>query len=155
MHNADSRYTTTAELELSENGVFVSNTIGHSMEPFLSHHRDVVVIVRPERELRRLDVVLYPSREGYYILHRIIAVRGDTLVIRGDNTYVKEYVPRSAVIGVLESYTRDGKHGEISSFGFRLYSGFWTFIYPLRALSRKLRIGLSRLYRKILPKKKH
>lgn len=153
MNNPEHGTLSTAERELLENGVYVSNTIGHSMEPFLSHHRDTVVISSPEGEIRKYDVVLYPAGAGRFILHRVIAVRGDTLVIRGDNTFVKEYVPREAVIGVLCSFTRRGKRGCVTDRGYRLYARFWSFIYPLRAFWRSLRHTLGRARRKLFGKR--
>ena len=144
----------TAERELLENGVYVSNTIGHSMEPFLSHHRDVVVIAKPEREPRKYDVVLYPGESGKFILHRIIAVRRDHFVIRGDNTYFKEYVPKSRIIGVLVSFTRKGKRGSVTDLGYRFYSRMRCASYPLRVFYRKLRMTLGRVKRAIFGKRK-
>ena len=58
-------YKSTAERELAESGIYATNTVGHSMEPFLSHHRDVVVIARPESEPKRFDVVLYAGKDKW------------------------------------------------------------------------------------------
>ena len=144
----------TVERELSEFGVYATNTVGHSMEPFLSHHRDVVVIKRPERELRKYDVVLYPGEGDTYVLHRIIALKDGHCVIRGDNTYRKEYVPKEKILGVLVSFTRKGKRGEVTDLGYKLYSRLRCASYPLRALWRRLRLALGRMYRAVKPKKK-
>lgn len=154
MSNPVDNALSTVELELRESGVYVTNTVGHSMEPFLSHHRDVVVISRPERELRKYDVVLYPSSSGDYVLHRIIKLREKDLVIRGDNNYFKEYVPRDRIIGVLTSFTRKGKHGEVTDFGYRFYSLMRCANYPLRAAWRKLRGALGKAYRAVFKKNK-
>ena len=149
------RYPTpgTIEAELAAHGVYASNTRGYSMMPLLKHHRDVVVILPPEGELKKYDVALYPMGESDYILHRVIAVRDDCYVIRGDNTYVREYVPKDKVIGVLSEYTRAGKHHTCQDFSFRLYSRLWCAIYPLRLIYRNARIKLSRAYRSIFKKK--
>lgn len=153
MNNNGSAYT-TAEAQLRENGVYMSNTIGHSMEPFLCHHRDAVVISRPMGKIKKYDVVLYRGKPGSYILHRVISVKGDNLVIRGDNTFVKEYKTASDVVGVLTSFVRDGKRGEVTDRGYRFYSRFWNFIYPLRAALRAVRLFLGRLKRKLFGSKK-
>ena len=102
------------------------------MEPLFRTGRDMVVIKRAEGEMKKYDVVLYRGAGGEYILHRIIKVRDDLYIIRGDNTYSKEYVPKDAVIGVLTSFNRKGKSGSPASFSFKLYSRLWNFIYPLR-----------------------
>ena len=142
------------ERELSENGFFVSNTLGVSMQPLFKTHRDMVIIKRPDRELRKYDVVLYKDKAARYILHRIIKVCEDFYVIRGDNTYAKEYVPKENVIGVLTSYRNKMKRHSVEDFSFKLYSRFWNFIYPLRYLKRKLRIALGRIYKKLFKKAK-
>ena len=91
---------TSIEKELEEFGFYASNTLGVSMRPLFKTHRDMVIIKRPEEELKKYDVALYVCR-GKYILHRVIAVLDDVYIIRGDNTYRKERVPKQSVIGVL------------------------------------------------------
>ena len=148
MSNKGNEYS-TAERELAENGVYMSNTVGHSMEPFLCHHRDAVIISRPQREIRKYDVILYPGKPGSYILHRVIATRGDTLIVRGDNNFFKEYVPKSDVIGVLTSFVRRGKRGSVTDLGYRFYSVSRVLLYPLRSLARRIRAMLGRLRRSL------
>ena len=142
-------YKSTAERELAESGIYATNTVGHSMEPFLSHHRDVVVIARPESEPKRFDVVLYAGKDDSYVLHRIILVRDDCYVIRGDNNYFTERVPKDKILGVLVSFTRKGRRGSVKDFGYRLYSRIRCATYPIRALVRKIRTALGRAYRAI------
>ena len=144
----------TIEAELEKHGIYASNTRGYSMKPLLSHHRDVVIIMPPEGELKKYDVALYPMGESDYILHRVIAVRDDCYIIRGDNTYVKERVPKDMVIGVMTEFTRAGKHHTCRDLSYRLYSRVWCAIYPLRVLYRKARAALSRVYRAIFKRKK-
>jgi signal peptidase I len=144
----------TAERELREHGVYMTNTIGHSMEPFLSHHRDAVVIAAPQRPPKRYDVVLYPGKGGSYILHRIIKVKRDHYVIRGDNNYFREYVPKAKIIGVLVSFTRAGKRGQVTDLGYRLYSRRRVLCYPLRVFYRRARAALAKLYRAVFRRKK-
>ena len=144
----------TIEAQLAEHGIYASNTRGYSMKPLLSHRRDVVVILPPDGELKKYDVALYPMGESDYILHRVIAVREDCYVIRGDNTYVKEYVPKDKVIGVLTEYTRAGKHHTCRDLSYRIYSRIWCAIYPIRFIFRKTRIALSRAYRAVFRRKK-
>ena len=150
------KYSTpgTIEAELAEYGTYASNTRGYSMKPLFSHHRDVVVISPPDGELKKYDVALYPMGESDYILHRVIAVRESCYVIRGDNTYVKEYVPKDKVIGVLTEFTRAGKHRTCKDLSYRIYSRFWCAIYPIRLFLRKTRIALSRIYRAVFKRKK-
>lgn len=148
------RVSTTLETELAERGAFAYRTSGVSMEPLFRTHRDVVVVKRPTRELRPLDVALYKSDvEGKYILHRVIGVRSTHYIMRGDNTFVREYVPKEAVVGVLAEFNRKGRSYSATHLGYRLYSFVWRLIYPLRWLFRHLlRVG-AKLFRLFFKKK--
>ena len=142
------------ERELAEHGSFASITKGVSMQPLFRTRRDMIVISAVERPLKKYDVVLYRGNGGEYILHRIIKIGKDFYVIRGDNTYSKEYVPREKIIGILTSYNRKGKHGSPDSFSFKFYSRIWHYLYPVRYLFVRTRAPLARAYRKMFPKKK-
>ena len=145
------------EKELSEHGVYATNTSGVSMRPLFKTHRDVVVIKKAEGELKKYDVVLYRSYtngEHVYVLHRIIGVKDDAYVIRGDNTYVKEYVPKEAVLGVMISFNRKGKRHTVDESGYKAYSRIWNFIYPIRALYAKCRRFAGRVYRKLFKRRR-
>ena len=135
------------ERELEQHGVYASVTRGISMRPLFKTSRDMVIIKKPTRELKKYDVVLYTGAGNKYTMHRIIGFKGDTLVIRGDNTYTKEYVPRENVIGILTDFNRKGKHHTVNEFSFKLYSRFWNFIYPLRLVLFKIRKLLGKIYR--------
>lgn len=125
------------ESELLAHGTCLTRTRGKSMKPLLKENRDAVMLMRSDREIKKYDVVLYKDSLGRYILHRVIAIKGDVFVIRGDNTYKKELVPKSEILAVMVSYNRKGKSRSIDSFGYKLYSRVWNFLYPLRHIARK------------------
>ena len=142
------------EQELDKHGVYASITSGTSMRPLFKTHRDMVIIEKPKGELKKYDVALYHSKTGNdYVLHRVIAVREEDYVIRGDNTFVKEYVPKKAIVGVLTVFNRKGKRHSTEDLGYRIYSVIWNFIYPLRFVFRCFRTVLAKVYRKIFRKK--
>ena len=142
------------ERELERHGSYASVTRGPSMRPLFKTSRDMVVIKRPTAPLKKYDVVLYTGAGNRYTMHRIIGFKGDTLVIRGDNTYVKEYVNPSRVIGILTEFNRKGKHHTVGELSFRVYSRIWNFIYPIRFLAFKARNLLCKIYRALFKKKK-
>ena len=133
------------EILLSE-GSYMTLTDGTSMRPLFKTHRDAVVLTPPEGDLRKYDVVLYRVGDRY-VLHRIIKIKGDILVIRGDNTFKKELVPRSSVLARLSSFNRRGKHGSVEDFGYKLYSRLWNFLYPIRYLFYLVRRALGKIKR--------
>lgn len=116
---------------LAREGKLVYKTRGVSMEPMLRQDRDLVVIRVPVARLKKFDVALY-KRGADYVLHRVIVVRDDHYLIRGDNTYSMEVVPDTAVIGVLTGFQRKGKTYDVSDRGYQRYVRFWHWIYPLR-----------------------
>lgn len=135
--------------QLRLHGTHASLTSGVSMQPLFKTHRDVVMLSVPDRELKKYDVVLYPAPNGKFYLHRIVKVKEKEFLIRGDNTYVTEHVPKSAIVAVMTSFNRKGKHFEISAFGYRFYSRVWVFFYPVRRFFVRVKGALGRIYRKL------
>ena len=129
----------TLEEMLRRDGFLVYKTRGVSMRPLLKENRDLVTIRPFDGRLKKYDVPLYRRRGNRYTLHRIIAVRENDYVIRGDNTFAKEYVPDNAVIGVLTGIRRKGKDIDLSGAGYRFYTRFWNLLYPVRFVLHKAR----------------
>lgn len=57
---------------LMEEGKEVSMIIsGSSMNPFLIHHRDSILMKKPDGPVRRGDMVFYQRPSGAYVMHRV------------------------------------------------------------------------------------
>ncbi len=130
-------------------------TAGCSMRPLFREHKDVVVIKRVTRPLKKGDVVLYPTKLGRKnILHRIMRFKGDTVIIRGDNNYKTEYIPRERIKGILVEFYRNEKHVVCEkSFKYKLYTFYICHSYWLRFPIKKAHYFLSAIKRKIFKKK--
>ena len=124
------------------------------MEPLFRTGRDMVVIKRREGECKKYDVVLYRYPSGKYVLHRIIRVRENEYIIRGDNTFIREHIPKDRILGVLERFNRKGKSHTVNDRGFKIYSRLWNFIYPVRYLINLSVRAVRKLYRLIFKRKK-
>lgn len=99
--------------ELLKNNQPVIRVItGYSMYPTLINHKDVVVIEPLKRSLKVNDVVLYKSsKEDVYILHRIMRIKGDKLVIRGDNNnFYERCYTKKDVLGIMTGFYKDDKY---------------------------------------------
>lgn len=134
-----------------------SLTVGISMEPMLREHKDIVIIKRIDRKLKKNDVPLY-KRTGRdkLVLHRILKVTENGYVIRGDNLYIKECdVKDGDIIGVLKAFYRDGKYYDCEkSRKYKIYVFFMRASYPLRYIWKfKLRPFLGKVKRFILRQK--
>ena len=136
--------------ELESRGVYASTTSGTSMWPLFKTHRDVVVLEKPKKAPKKYDVVLYPGVAGKFLLHRIIGERGDCYLIRGDNTYRTEVVPKSEIIAVLTAFNRKGKHHTPDEKRYQRYIRIWNFVYPIRYALNLVRRLLSKIKHKIL-----
>ena len=125
---------------------------GTSMMPLLRQDRDLFTVVRKSRDrCRKYDIVLYKDKDEY-ILHRIIKVVPDGYIIRGDNTYRKEFRSDNQILGVVTGVIRDGKEISVTDPGYRLYSVLRNVSYPFRFLLMKIRRVAARLLRSIIRK---
>ena len=152
MHNLDNQRTIIEE-ELRKHGSYASTTRGFSMQPLFKTGRDVVIIKKPCGELKKYDVALYHGRNGSYVMHRVIRVLDNEYIIRGDNTFINEHVPKDSIIGVLTEFNRKGKKYTVNDRAYRIYSVIWTFIYPVRLIKYKLRRLAGKIYRKVFKRR--
>ncbi len=133
---------------LETEGEFISLTKGVSMRPMLRQGKDIVIVTKPTRELRKGDVPLYKRRNyDFLLLHRILKVEEDHYVIRGDNTYSLEHVPKDYVVGVLKEFYRGGKYVNCeTSKGYKRYIKFVMVSYPIRFVwKRRIRPVLAKI----------
>ena len=107
---------TTFEDELERTGKIIYTNVGDSMMPLLREKRDLVIIRKAQKPLKKYDVPLYKRDSGQYVLHRILKVRKQDYVICGDNRYRKETgITDKHIIGVLDGMVRDGKEISVSN----------------------------------------
>lgn len=138
------------ETVLEEKGEVIVSTSGFSMYPMLRNKRDMVVIAKVNRKLRKNDVPLYRLKSGKLVLHRILKITKDGYIIRGDNLFKKERnITDKNIIGVLKAFYRDGKFYDCNkSKKYKAYVFLNRISYPLRFVWAK---GL----RPVLSKFKH
>lgn len=107
---------------------------GYSMRPFIEHNRDKVVLV-PTRPPKTGEVVLAEITPKIYVLHRIIAIKGNTIILQGDGNSAKEKEITSAdrIIGTAKAFIRKGRYISTDSRVWRLYSTFWQIATFLRS----------------------
>lgn len=107
---------------------------GYSMNPFIMHLRDLVVLGPwKDEDIRRGTVVLAKDIKGNYVIHRIIKREGSLITLMGDgNIGLTEQAEVKEVIGRLYSVKRKRRTYGTESLIWRLYSWFWMLITPLR-----------------------
>ncbi len=107
---------------------------GFSMRPFLEDGRDSVLLRKPTDETRKGDVVLAEVAPGRYVLHRVVAVNGDNITLRGDGNFGTEHCKTSDIHGFAVGFYRNGSKRLDSTNGikWRVYSALWTRLLPIR-----------------------
>ncbi len=98
--------TVAYEELLEKDGRVMTHVVGASMLPLL-HDRESIVLVEAADRVppRRGDVVLYKTGKTY-ILHRILSIQKNEYITRGDNTWAKEHVPKSALLATMTGFYR-------------------------------------------------
>lgn len=134
-----SDYEETIRLVLESGGEFRMYPRGTSMLPLLVEGRDSVVLVIPDKELRRGDIIFYRRENGQYVLHRIVGVEPDGFVLCGDNqTVLERGIGASQVIGVVKDIFRGEQRVRQEEIGYRCYLILWRS-FLLRRIYFKLR----------------
>lgn len=121
---------------VAEGTDIVMPVTGNSMLPVWRDQRDSITLTacRPEA-LHKGDVPLYRRSNGQPVVHRIVKVRRDSFDFCGDAQTAIEYrVPKSAVIAVVKSFTRQGRAYAGHHRGYRLYTQIWLWLRPWRAV---------------------
>ena len=106
---------------------------GVSMRPFLEDRRDKAILRKPQ-SIHVGDAVLAEVAPKRYVLHRIIAIEGNKVTLRGDGNLANETCSISDVHGYAEAFYRKGRKKADSTSGRKwlLYSYIWTRLYPIR-----------------------
>ena len=139
----------TVENSLKKDGFIMSTIVGVSMLPTLRQNSDRVIIEVPKSLLKKYDIALYKRWDGKYVLHRVLDVGDGFYVIRGDNTYIEEYVPFNDVKGVVTHFVRGGKMVDVTDEKYLSYVKVLYKMYPVRKLIWRCHVAGSKVKRKI------
>ena len=125
---------------IAEEGKVVSLRIaGISMSPFLCQERDWIYFTRPDRALRRGDMVFYQRDTGQYVMHRIYQIRGEEYYMLGDaQTCVEGPLRREQIFALIVQVKRKGKILRPGNFWWEFFGRVWIRMRPLRPLASRL-----------------
>lgn len=109
-------------------------TIGSSMCPTFYSGRDRVILKKAIPDgLKKGDVVLYRRENSILVLHRICKITPDGFFMVGDNQIEVEGPIKAAQIkGILIAFIRKGRYVKVSNPLYRLGTGLWLRIRPIR-----------------------
>lgn len=121
---------------------------GMSMLPMLRPGIDTVVLSPVPETLKKYDLPLYQRQDGKYVLHRIVAVEGDTYTCMGDNQfYPEEGLARGQMIALVTAFTRGKREYAVTDIRYRLYCYLWHVSRPVRHFRHR---GMGWLRRHLL-----
>lgn len=106
---------------------------GFSMRPFLEDGRDKALLVVP-KDIKEGDIVLAETTPQHYVLHRLIKINDNKVVLRGDGNLGNEYCNITDIKAKAIGFYRKG-HTDldcVTSRKWRIYSWWWTRLYPIR-----------------------
>lgn len=141
---------------LARDGKALRLPIGISMWPLLRNRRDMFVVEPVNRELRVGDVVLYPKFDGHLIFHRIVKIRENDYVIRGDNNLFFEYgINDEKIIAVMSGFYRGNRYIDCeTSKGYKAYMVFERITHVPRVIVYRVCRKVGSLLFKMLKKGK-
>lgn len=134
--------------ELASGGSAVINIRGQSMLPLMKEGACNVRIVPATFPLKKYRIPLYKREDGQFVLHRVIRVKKDGYVCRGDHQIQKEFpVTDPMIIGVADARIVKGKEKPLRS-AFALVQGcFLAETAWLRGMARLCFGRLGRLWK--------
>ncbi len=135
-------YESDMEKLLAEGNSIQIKPRGYSMYPLLVPGRDAAVISPLEkgRQLKRGDVVLYRryTKQGakdILVLHRIWKVDVQGVFLVGDNQKeVEGPLKQEQILGIAIQIIRKERRISTRNAGYRLITGIWLMLRPLRPL---------------------
>lgn len=137
--------------QIANNGEVSFTPKGNSMLPMLRNNMDTVVLGSAAGKLKKYQVALYLRDNGQYVLHRVVKVKVDYYVMRGDNQFVDEWGIRDdQIIGIVHSFTRKGRTYSCDSKTYIIYYKLWTATTYVRKYIRKCRRLAGKVKRKII-----
>jgi hypothetical protein len=108
---------------------------GRSMRPFLEDGRDkALLIAAKDVEIKKGDAVLAEIIPQRWVLHRIISIEQEQVTLRGDGNLGTEHCKLTDVKAKAIGFFRKGRINpdRTDSTKWRVYSWWWTRLYPIR-----------------------
>lgn len=106
---------------------------GFSMRPFLEDNRDKALLVKAN-SVKVGDPVLAEIGSRHFVLHRIIAINGTDVTLRGDGNLSCEHCKTENIVGNVIGFYRKNRTmlDRIDGKKWIIYSYIWTRLFPIR-----------------------
>lgn len=113
---------------------------GSSMNPFLIHQRDTILFCKPNRPLKKGDMVFYQRDNGRFVMHRICKVKKQENelylydIIGDAQTEIEYNVRADQIFGLVIKVCRKGKWIKEGDFWWEFFEHVWIHIIPIRRI---------------------
>lgn len=127
--------------ELVEEGKEVSMMIsGSSMNPFLIHQRDYILMKKPQELLKSGDMVFFQRKDGAYVMHRIhhMDQEGKLYIIGDAQTKMEGPIDQEQVFAIVTKVQRKGKWITSGNFWWEFFEHIWLHLIPFRRILMRL-----------------
>lgn len=126
--------------ELVEEGKEVCLILsGGSMLPFLAPQRDQISFRKPERTLKKGDMVFFQRDNGRFVMHRIRKIRPEGYYLIGDAQIDLEGpVREDQIFALVTSVQRKGKWIGPGDFWWEFFEHVWLYLVPFRQTILKI-----------------
>lgn len=150
MRQIDAREYISTLKELTKEGKEVSMLIsGSSMSPYLVHARDSICFKKPDRRLKKGDMVFFQRTTGQYVMHRIVKIKKDGYYMLGDaQREIEGPIKEEQIFALVTRVKRRGKWEGPESFWWKFFAHVWIHLVPVRqGIVSVYRIG-HRIFKK-------
>lgn len=111
--------------------------VGISMSPMLRSKKDGIRIVPLRRQLVLGDIVMFHTKQGKIVTHRVCKLEKDTLQTQGDNCKIPDApIPYDYVYGLVTHIHRGKRLIFVDTPGWRRYGRFMYHTTPVRMFLR-------------------
>ena len=131
--------------ELEKNSVIAFTPKGNSMWPTLKGEKQAVIVAKKEKRLSYFDVALYVREDGTNVLHRVVEVKNDGYVMRGDSQELLEFVKEEQVLGVMTGFYKGKAYIDATDLKYLKSVEKWYRRKRVRRLKIKLMYVCKRL----------
>lgn len=148
-HYKFSDYEQTMRELLKQGGEFRIYPKGNSMQPLIRQGEDSVLLMFPQKDLQKNDIILYQRENGQFVLHRIYCVDNENYVLWGDHQLALEYgIAYRQIMAKVKYIYRKNKMVDKNSLLYRLYLFIWCRSLIIRKVLYKIVKVLIRLFSK-------
>ena len=136
----DTRAYVSALRDITRQGKTAGMRIaGNSMVPFLVHERDDIYFKKPDRPLKKGDMVFYQRLNGQFVMHRIYRITDKGIYTVGDaQTVIEGPLHPEHIFALIFAVRRKGKQIGPESFCWKFFQYIWIRMVPLRPACMKL-----------------